>query len=190
MANLSPYVNKGLSPDAFVSSMTRNQDKFKEWYDTFQWPSEAEKAALEQFAARANGVRCLIIAADWCGDVVRNVPVVFHLTEAAQIPTEVLIMEENLELIDQFLTFGGRSIPVVLFIDKDGEVVGRWGPRPAYVQEPMAEFKQANPDRNALDYDEKLKAARSEIGKRYGEGTGYQADIVKEIRAILERISG
>jgi hypothetical protein len=96
-------------------------------------------------------------------------------------------MEQNLETMDQFLTMGGRSIPVVIFADPDGAVLGRWGPRPAYIQEPMVRFKQENPDRDAPDYQEKLQAAREEVIRRYGEGTGYQALIVRELKALLSQ---
>ncbi|GIQ61817.1 hypothetical protein PACILC2_03850 [Paenibacillus cisolokensis] len=47
-------------------------------------------------------MRCLILAAEWCGDVVRNVPVVFRAMEVSGIPTEVLIMEEHLDTMDEF----------------------------------------------------------------------------------------
>lgn len=108
--------------------------------------------------------------------------------EAAHIPTEVLIMEDHLETIDQFLTMGGRSIPVVLFVDEGGDVVGRWGPRPTYVQEPMVAFKAENPNRDAPDYQEKLQATRQEIMRRYGTDTAYQKLIVEEIADILKAL--
>lgn len=89
-------------------------------------------------------LRCLIIAADWCGDVVRNVPVVFRAMETGGIPVEVLIMEQNLDVMDQFLTAGGRSIPVVIFTDTSGHVLDQWGPRPQHVQAVMNQFRILN----------------------------------------------
>jgi hypothetical protein len=74
---------------------------------------------------------------------------------------------------------------VVLFIDPQGDVLAKWGPRPEYIQQPMVKFKQENPDRSAPTYEENLKAARAEIMKRYGEDTGYQGLIVKELRQLL-----
>ncbi|MFB5190206.1 thioredoxin family protein [Alicyclobacillus fastidiosus] len=184
--NLVQKMGQGLSPEQFVANMTRNQEQFVQWYDQFAWPEGASRTFFENY--RTPGVHCVIIAADWCGDVVRNIPVVFRLMEAAHIPTEVLIMEEHLETMDQFLTFGGRSIPVVLFLDGEGGVIGRWGPRPTYVQEPMVTFKSENPDREAPDYQDKLAVARQEIMRRYGTDTGYQRLIVEEIKQILQDI--
>lgn len=184
---LGNYLGKGITPQQFVEGMSKNQDAFRSWQSKFEW----NDSDIEYFFESQNNrddLRCLIIAADWCGDVVRNVPVVFAAMEKAGIPTEVLIMEQHLELIDQFLTMGGRSIPVVLFTDTGGHLLGKWGPRPAYIQEPMVAFKKANPDREAADYQDNLAAARKEIGARYGEGTEYQKLILEELRDVLSGV--
>lgn len=110
---------------------------------------------------------------------------VFRVLEEAEIPTEVLIMEKHLDVMDAFLTMGGRAIPKVIFTDTGGFVLGDWGPRPAYIQEVMTEFKKANPDREAEGYQEKMDEVRKEIIRRYGEGTEYQQAIVKELKELL-----
>ncbi|QTH40215.1 thioredoxin family protein [Cohnella sp. LGH] len=184
---IASKLHKGLSPNQFMEGMTKNRETFESWLNRFEWHT----AELEEFYDSLNNrddLRCMIIAADWCGDVVRNVPVVFKAMEKAGIPTEVLIMEENLDLMDQHLTMGGRAIPVVLFIDTGGHLLGKWGARPKYVQEVMTAFKTENTDREAPDYQEKLNAARQEIGRRYGEDNAYQKVILEEIRDILSGV--
>ena len=185
--NLADKLRTGLSPQQFIDSMEKNQDKFLEWYGKFEWASEEDREYYESLNNR-DDLRCLIVAADWCGDVVRNIPVVFKALENSGIPVEVLIMEQNLDVIDQFLTMGGRSIPVVIFTDTGGHVLGTWGPRPAHVQAVMVKFKQENPDREAADYQDNLTATRAEIMRQYGEGTAYQAVIVKELRELLSSL--
>ncbi|KIL38863.1 hypothetical protein SD70_23635 [Gordoniibacillus kamchatkensis] len=182
--NIANKLGKGLKPQQFIDGMTKNKETFQSWYDQFVWTNEEDKEFFGQLQNR-DDVRCVIIAADWCGDVVRNVPVVFRALEPTGMPVEVLIMEENLETIDQFLVMGGRSIPVVIFADTGGFVLGTWGPRPKYVQEPMVEFKRGNPDREAPDYQANLDAARQEIRRRYGEGRDYQDVIVRELRELI-----
>lgn len=182
--NLADKLGKGLKPQAFIDGMTKNRDKFVEWGERFEWGSDDDREFFESLVNR-DDLRCVIIASDWCGDVVRNIPVVFRALEHSGIPVEVLIMEEHLDTMDQFLTMGGRSIPVVIFTDTGGFVLGTWGPRPKHVQEVMVRFKQENPDRNAPDYEEKLKAARAELIARYGEGTGYQQAIIRELRELI-----
>ncbi|WP_248928429.1 thioredoxin family protein [Paenibacillus hamazuiensis] len=183
-ANLAEKLRKGLSPQQFIDGMTKNQEKFQEWYDSFEWPSEDDKEFFESLNNR-DDLRCLILCADWCGDVVRNVPVVFRALEVSGIPVEVLLKEEHPDVMAQFLTMGGEAIPIVIFTDFSGHVLGQWGPRPANVQAVMIEFKKNNPDRNAPDYQDKIAVARQEMGRQYGEGTGYHATIVKELRELL-----
>jgi len=183
---LTGKFEQGLSPQQFIDTMTKNEEQFQSWHGLFVWPDEASKLFFEAFSRE--DLRCIILAADWCGDVIRNVPVVFQLTATANIPTKVLIMEQHLEVMDQFLTMGGRSIPVVLFINQKDEVVGRWGPRPTYIQEPMVAFKATNTDKDAPDYQANLTAARQELMRRYGDDTAYQTRIVGEIQTILANV--
>jgi hypothetical protein len=182
--NIASKLGTGLKPRQFIEGMTKNKETFENWYQSFEWGGDDDKEFFEQLNNR-DDLRCVIIAADWCGDVVRNVPVVFRALENSGVPVEVLIMEDHLETMDQFLTMGGRSIPVVIFTDTGGFVLGTWGPRPKYVQEPMVEFKQNNPDREAADYQANLQAAREEIKHRYGEGRGYQELVVRELRELI-----
>jgi hypothetical protein len=182
--NIASKLGTGLKPQQFIEAMTKNRETFEGWYNQFAWTNEDDKEFFEQLNNR-DDLRCVIIAADWCGDVVRNVPVVFRALEPTGMPVEVLIMEQNLETMDQFLVMGGRSIPVVIFADTGGFVLGTWGPRPKHVQEVMIEFKKSNPDREAPDYQANIQVAREEMKRRYGEGTGYQDAIVRELRELI-----
>jgi hypothetical protein len=182
--NLSDKLRTGLKPQQFIDSMEKNQDKFLEWYNSFHWDHAEDKEYFDSLNNR-DDLRCLILCSDWCGDVVRNIPVVFRALEDSGVPVEVLIMEQNLDVMDQFLTMGGRGIPIVIFTDTGGFVLGQWGPRPKHVQAVMTQFKLENPDREAPDYNEKIGVARAEMGRQYGEGTGYQAVIVKELRELI-----
>ncbi|MCM3130384.1 thioredoxin family protein [Paenibacillus provencensis] len=182
--NLSHKFGKGLSPQEFVEGMTQNKEAFLDWYNRFEWTNEDDKSFFDSLKYR-DDLRALIIAADWCGDVVRNIPVVFRALEATDMPVDMLIMEHHLEIMDQFLTMGGRSIPVVIFTDSGGAVLGTWGPRPKQVQEAMVAFKENNPDREAADYQNNLAETRKEIKRRYGEGTEYQAVIIKELHELI-----
>ncbi len=182
--NVSDYLGKGISPEQFIEGMTKNREAFTDWLNAFEWENEETRAFFESIGFR-DDLRCLIIAADWCGDVVRNVPVLFQALKATGMPVEVMIMEQHTDLMDQFLTMGGRSIPVALIVDTGGVVLGQWGPRPAHVQAVMKQFKQENPDREAPDYQANIAVARQEMGRQYGEGTGYQKVIVNELRELL-----
>lgn len=179
--------DKGISPEQFIAGMTNNQEQFLAYQEQFSWPSEDDRYYFESLQNR-DDLRCLILMADWCGDVVRNIPVVFQILQNSGMPIDVLIMEEHLDTMDQFLTFGGRSIPIVIFADTGGAVLGQWGPRPKHVQAVMEAFKATNPDREAPDYADKMAEVRKELLKQYGEGVDYQKYIVAEIRELLESL--
>lgn len=182
--NLANKLRTGISPQQFIEGMNNNKESFVEWYNRFEWENEEDREYFKSLNNR-DDIRCLILCAEWCGDVVRNVPVVFRALEDSGIPTEVLIKEDHMDVMEQFLTLGGEAIPIVIFTDTGGFVYGQWGPRPERVQAVMNEFKANNPDREAADYQEKIKEARVQIGKQYGEGTDYQTEIVKELRDLI-----
>jgi len=182
--SVAEKLDKGINAQQFMDGMTKNKETFVSLYDGFEWADPSDKAFFESLNNR-DDLRCLILMADWCGDVVKNIPVVFRALEISGMPVEVLIKEEHPDTMQQFLTLGGESIPIVIFADTGGAVLGTWGPRPKHVQEAMIAFKQANPDREAPDYQDNLAETRKEIGRRYGEGTGYQAVIVRELRDLL-----
>lgn len=182
--NLAHKIGTGISPQQFAEGLEKNKEKFLDWYERFAWADEGDRAYFESLKNR-DDLRCLILAAEWCGDVVRNVPVVFRALENSGIQTEILIKEQHEDVMQQFLTLGGQAIPIVIFTDAGGFVLGHWGPRPQHVQEAMTAFKQANPDREAADYEEKLKETRAEMQRRYGEGTAYHQVIVRELRELI-----
>jgi hypothetical protein len=67
----------------------------------------------------------------WCGDAAFYIPMLHKLTETvSHIELAFLLRDQNLELMDAFLTRGGRSIPKLILIQKENlKVLGSWGPR-------------------------------------------------------------
>lgn len=88
----------------------------------------------------------LVISEAWCGDAAQNVPLIAKATEfSSNIELKIILRDENLDIMDVFLTNGGRSIPKVIAIDAESlEVIGKWGPRPQAAQKLMLELKAKN----------------------------------------------
>lgn len=84
----------------------------------------------------------LIITEPWCGDAAQIVPVLERMAEVApeKIALKVVYRDQNLDLMDQHLTHGSRSIPKVLALSSKDEFLGNWGPRPAEAQALRAQF--------------------------------------------------
>lgn len=85
----------------------------------------------------------LTITEGWCGDAAQNVPVIEKIAaENDKIVTRYILRDENLDLMDQFLTDGARSIPKLIAMDAETlEVLGTWGARPEAAQQLFADMK-------------------------------------------------
>ncbi|TVX98333.1 thioredoxin family protein [Cohnella terricola] len=193
--NLKHKIGKGISPRQFIEGMRvrtmelslipNTKERMIANYEHFTWPNEEDRKFFSGLGEHFNLV-CLILCTDWCPDVIWNVPVLFRTMEEAGIPTEVLIMEDHMETMDLFLTDGGRAQPIAIWVESSsGIVLGRWGARPAYIQEVMDRFKRENPDKEASDYQEKLNGTYREIGGLYHNGLQYQKVMIQELKELL-----
>ncbi|MCD9186966.1 MAG: thioredoxin family protein [Pyrinomonadaceae bacterium] len=85
----------------------------------------------------------LIITEGWCGDAAQNIPTIEKIAaESENIETRYVLRDENLELMDAYLTNGGRSIPKLIALDAETlEELGNWGPRPQAAMDLFHEMK-------------------------------------------------
>lgn len=196
--NLKHKFGHGLTPQQFMETMeTRvmkkskilnTKDQFLYIYENFSIEKNTDNSFFNSLR-NTQDLYCLILCTDWCPDVIWNVPVLFRVMEKCDIPTEVLLMEEHLETMDHFLTDGVRNQPIAVILDKNGNVLGRWGARPAYIQAVMDQFKSSNPDKEAPDYKEKIGKVYGEIGELYHLGTHYQKVILQELAVLFSSIN-
>ncbi|MFB0937352.1 MAG: thioredoxin family protein [Urechidicola sp.] len=89
-------------------------------------------------------VTWLVLTESWCGDAAHIMPVINQVTSLNNlIDFKVVLRDENLELMNSFLTNGNQSIPKMIAIDNEtGEVVSTYGPRPSDATELVNEYKQ------------------------------------------------
>ena len=86
----------------------------------------------------------LLITETWCGDAANSVPVIAKLAALnPKIDLRIVMRDENTELIDQFLTKGGRSIPKLVVLDEELNVMGDWGPRPEALQKIYWDWRES-----------------------------------------------
>lgn len=81
----------------------------------------------------------IMLAESWCGDVAQVGPVIAKIAESTEnIEFSVVLRDKNPDLMDQFLTNGGRSIPKLICLDANTyQIIGSWGPRPQALQSLM-----------------------------------------------------
>ncbi len=86
----------------------------------------------------------LIVTEGWCGDAAQNLPTIEKIAaeNPENIETRYVLRDENLELMDSFLTDNARSIPKLIALDaKTLETIGTWGPRPKAAMDYYHELK-------------------------------------------------
>ncbi|MEJ5963879.1 thioredoxin family protein [Pedobacter immunditicola] len=95
-----------------------------------------------------NNYRLLVITEGWCGDAAQLVSVFDKIVKAAPEHFELrfVLRDQQLELIDAHLTNGGRSIPVLLVLNEQDELMFKWGPRPALVKPLLADWNKESDD--------------------------------------------
>ncbi|MBJ9987873.1 thioredoxin family protein [Paenibacillus sp. S28] len=196
--NLKHKIGQGIPPQQFIdgmqnrtmetSNITNTKERFISVYENFTWAQEDQKVFFTTLN-NPSDLHCLILCTDWCPDVIWNVPLLFRVMEQSGISTEVLLMEKHLETMDLFLTDGGRNQPIAVFLNASGDVLGRWGARPAYIQAVMDRFKKNNPNKQAANYKEKLNLTYRKIGDLYQVNNEYQEVILRELRDLFTTFS-
>ncbi|MBH8570376.1 thioredoxin family protein [Microvirga sp. STS02] len=124
-------------PDAKLAKMRpyyqEGEDRMNHLTPTIAVLPELQ-AAAQQLKQRYIWV---VITEGWCGDAAQIVPIIEAVAQASSghLDTRYFLRDANPELIDRYLTNGGRAIPmtVVLHADSLAEVAV-WGPRPVPAQ--------------------------------------------------------
>lgn len=125
----------------------------------------------------------IVITEPWCGDSLAIFPVFKKMAEINDNwNIKVSYRDENIELIDEFLTKGGRAIPIFLFLDSDFNLKFKWGPRSETAQ------KIYEKKRNALKKGEVEKIdVIKDLRKFYAKDRGDE--ILKEILMSIENVN-
>ncbi len=118
--------------------------------------------SLAQIKNESRKITWLVITEAWCGDAAQVIPVLNKLAEENEnIDLKMILRDENPEVMDQFLTDGARSIPILIVLDTETlEVFNSWGPRPVEVQKMVMEAKSqaiSNPEGSKEIWDEAKK---------------------------------
>lgn len=140
--------------EALTEYSRLNDRRMARWEKTYK-PGEdllTELRTLEENWA------WVLLTEGWCGDAAQNVPLIWKLTELSQgkVQLRLFLRDENLDIMDAYLTNGGRSIPKLICLRQpDLQELGTWGPRPAPVQKMVMDFK-AQPHTDYTTFTEEL----------------------------------
>jgi thioredoxin family protein len=189
---------QGLTYDAYKGQMTRNRDRIEA-------NELGVRIAPEDLAAVRGLPRPLhvvVLAEDWCGDVVANLPVLGRLaSDSGKLDVRIFLRDQNDDIMQRYLNQGKyKSIPVFVFFDQAFREIGHWIERPASVTELRArrrrEIFAAHPEFGSPDApvdqlsDEIRAQLQAEVQKMREETTPFaNAEVIRELRELVTRVA-
>lgn len=184
------WLERSLSFAGYLGKADMNVPTMKANFDDTQVSGEDHRYFSWLSSKLAPGsIKILAISESWCGDCVENLPVIAKLASLYPcLGLHVFSRDDNLDIMDKYLTDGKRTIPVFVLFDEAGTEIGRFIERPGgardFLAAEMAKLK-------GLPEEERKKASygvRTRLRKLYK--TGFRDETIREIRGLLERRYG
>jgi len=198
MAVTAERFAQGMTYDEFKESMTRNRERL----EANEREVPIDQKAIDTFKNLPEPLNVLVIAEDWCGDVIANLPILGQLAEkSGKLNLRVFQRDQNLDLIDQYLKQGlYRAIPVFVFFDQHWHEVGRFIERPDSVTELRAQKRReiyaanpafGSPDAPPDQLPEEVRVQLTQALAQSREETKPQADadVIKALREIVAGVA-
>ncbi|MGZ3714402.1 MAG: thioredoxin family protein [Ktedonobacterales bacterium] len=197
MAVTTERFEQGLTYDQFKAQMTRNQERFEANERLVRFDPED----LAAFKALPQTLNVLVLAEDWCGDVIDNLPVLGQLAaESGKLNVRIFLRDQNLDIMDQYLKDGQfRSIPVFVVFDQQFKELGHFIERPESVTQRRDALRRTvsaqhpelgSPDTPITQLPEEARAKLTEL---MAEGRAAMKpednrDVVRALRSIVEPV--
>ncbi len=188
---------QGMTYDAWQAQMTRNRERFEENERSLALTDED----LAPFRALPRPLQVLVLAEDWCGDVVANLPILGRIMkESGKLDLRVFLRDQNADLMGHYLNQGKyKSIPVMVFFDNRFEQIGVFIERPRSVTELRARKRAeiyasdpsyGSPDQPIDQLPENTRRRLQEAILRMRDETKPFADreVVRALREIIARV--
>lgn len=138
--------------------------------------NEATKAIIAKITKPQQWI---VLTEAWCGDAAHSLGFIQKMADLnPNIQLEWRLRDENLDLMDKYLTNGGRSIPKLIVRNQEGKDLFDWGPRPAEIQEAYLTMRK-----NEMPYSEISVALQKLYNK--DKGVSIQSEIASGIEANL-----
>ena len=174
----------------YMAQVKVNKARLEDFYANFQVTAE-NAAALQALAAHPAGpAKMLVLGEDWCGDVVRGLPVLARMTEAAGWELRIFPRDQHHDIMNEFLKDGQwMSIPTVVFYTADHRYICHWIERPQVAERETAEIEAAiraeNPDISDPDFGRERRARTAARAADW-----QQATVTELIARLQERVGG
>ncbi|MBI4278168.1 MAG: thioredoxin family protein [Armatimonadetes bacterium] len=118
----------GLEYDAFLEKFAtpQHRDRWKTVYDQLRL-TDAQREMLAGFTRR---MHILCVTGAWCGDCVRQCPIIQRIAEAAPMISYRLVDRDDRPDVQREVALNqGLRVPVFVFLSEDFHECGRYGDR-------------------------------------------------------------
>lgn len=176
---------QGMTYDEYMNRIKVNKARFEEYYAGVRLES-GQADALRELAGTAGGpARMMVIGEDWCGDVVRELPVLARVAEAAGLELRIFPRDENHDIMNEFLKEGRyMSIPVAVFYDNGHQYICHWIERSQAANREQGEIeaaiRAAQPDISDQDFGRQRRARTA------ARAADWQKATVDELVGMLQ----
>ena len=125
--------------EALTNYTQLNDRRMKRWDKTLKF----DEVSVEKISKVDRKITWLVLTESWCGDASPALPVMHKMaTLNSNINLKIILRDENVALMHQFLTNEAMSIPKLIAIDDaTKEVIGDWGPRSAAATQLVEAYK-------------------------------------------------
>jgi len=193
MALTRERFNQGMTYEQFLDSMTRNRDRIEGYESKVEINADDLK-----FFKDLKPLDVAVLGADWCYDVLTNLPVLAKLAkESGKLNLRVFERDQNPDVRDAYLNGPYQSIPVFVFFDENFQEIGRWIERPKSVTQLRADKRReviasnpefGSPDGSVDQLSEDVRAKLQSATNASREETvpWANSEVARELRQLLE----
>lgn len=193
MTDIKNYWNRAISFEQYVKDIEDEilSDKNLEFKPYFELNKKrmdrilntylVKEAQMKQFDGLNYSGKLLIITEGWCGDAAQSLPVIYRFFEKF-LEIKIVYRDQNEDLMNQYLTNDSKSIPIVLILNEDKEVVAHWGPRPEFGNELFRHYKN-----NEETYPKEKLMEDMQMAYNKDKGVAIIDEMIKTIAAVRKK---
>lgn len=193
MTDIKNYWNRAITFEQYVKDIEDEilSDKNLEFKPYFELNKKrmdrilntylVKEAQMKQFDVLNYSGKLLIITEGWCGDAAQSLPVIYRFFKKF-LEIKIVYRDQNEDLMNQYLTNDSKSIPIVLILNEDKEVVAHWGPRPEFGNELFRHYKN-----NEETYPKEKLMEDMQMAYNKDKGAAIIEEMIKTIAAVRKK---
>jgi hypothetical protein len=124
--------------EMMVNYSKLNHSRMKRLDKTVKLPQDV----IEKVESINKPIEWIVLTEGWCGDAAQNLPIINKISDLnSNINLRIVLRDEHPELMDKFLTNGGKAIPKLIHVENQYSKIESWGPRPTVATKMVADYK-------------------------------------------------